>query len=193
MLASPMLLEGSEWLIVVVLIGAVLVFGPDKIPQIAKQVGRARAEFDKASNEARSMMDTAMKSIDQETAAARGSLNAAANDMKSSFESTANEVKSSFESTANDMKSSFDGAVASARAPAVAPQPGDASNLPPASFPPAPGAAEAQGAASAPMANEVDADALLKLAHRMGIATDGKTRDEISEEIFSKSASQAKP
>jgi TatA/E family protein of Tat protein translocase len=187
-----MLLEGSEWLIVVVLIGAVLIFGPDKIPQIAKQVGRARAEFDKASNEARTMMDTAMKSIDQETSAARGSLNAVANDMKSSFESTANEVKSSFESTANDMKSSFDGAVSSVRAPAAASAAGDASGVAPGSPAPAPGATGIQGATSVPMANEVDADALLKLAHRMGIATDGKTRDEISEEIFSKSGSQAK-
>jgi hypothetical protein len=38
----------------------------------------------------------------------------------------------------------------------------------------------------------VDADAMLKLAHRMGISTDGKTRDEISEEIFSRSAPQPK-
>jgi TatA/E family protein of Tat protein translocase len=181
MLASPMLLEGSEWLIVVVIIGAVLVFGPDKIPQIAKQVGRARAEFDKASNEARTMMDTAMKSIDQETSAATKSLSTAANDMKSSFESTANE-----------MKSSFDAAVSSAKAPASAPTPSGASSIPLGLSTPTPAVAEPQAPASTPMANEVDAEALLKLAHRMGIATDGKTRDEISEEIFSKSGSQAK-
>jgi TatA/E family protein of Tat protein translocase len=181
MLASPMFLQGSEWLIVVVLIGAVMVFGPDKIPQIAKQVGRAKAEFDKASNEARTMMDTAMKSIDQETSAATKSLNTAANEMKSSFESTANE-----------MKSSFDAAVTSARAPASAPATSDASNLPPISSAPTPAVAESKADAPTPMATEVDADALLKLAHRMGIATDGKTRDEISEEIFSKSGSQAK-
>jgi hypothetical protein len=39
-------------------------------------------------------------------------------------------------------------------------------------------------------ANEVDADALLKLAHRMGIETSGKTRDEISDEIFAKTGTQ---
>ena len=177
MLASPLLLEGSEWLIVVVVIGALLVFGPEKIPQIAKQVGRAKAEFDKASNEARTMMDSAMKSIDQEASAAASSISGATSEMTSSLTSTANE-----------MKSSFNSAVTSAQAPPAVSdgsgaQPQAASATLSAGPPPQ---------APAAQASEVDGDALLKLAHRMGIPTEGKTRDEISEAIFSKSASEPK-
>jgi hypothetical protein len=41
-------------------------------------------------------------------------------------------------------------------------------------------------------AEEVNADSLVNLAHRMGISTSGKTREEISDEIFSKAGSQSK-
>jgi TatA/E family protein of Tat protein translocase len=163
MLTSPLLLQGSEWMIVIAIIAAVLVFGPDKIPQLAKQVGRAKAEFDKASNEAKSMMDSAMKSIDTE--ATKGS---------SSLNSSLSEITNSLTASAREMKSSFDSAVAAGAASVPNPSP----------------AAQATAAAQpAPTANEVDADALLKLAHKMGVETDGKTRDEISEAIFAKAGS----
>ncbi|HVP23493.1 MAG TPA: twin-arginine translocase TatA/TatE family subunit [Conexivisphaerales archaeon] len=182
MLATPMLLEGSEWLIVLVLVGLVLVFGPDKIPQIAKQVGRAKAEFDKASNEAKSMLDTAMKSADQEASSATGTLSSTINEMKSSLESTVNEVKSSFDTAVNSAQVSASAVPPTQPAPVV--PSGETASVPPA----APQAAPSQPV----QANEVDADGLLKLAHRMGIDTAGKTRDEISEEIFSKSSAQTK-
>jgi len=186
MLASPMLLEGSEWLVVVVIIGALLVFGPEKIPQLAKQVGRAKAEFDKASTEARTMMDTAMKSIDQEASAATASINSVAN----SVGSVGKDMMSSFESTANEMRSSFSAPGAGAKS-ATASAPVGASAVPPP-VSPAPASVASPERAASPQTSEVDADAMLKLAHRMGISTDGKTRDEISEEIFSRSAPQPK-
>ncbi len=47
----PLLLEGSEWLIVIVIV-VVLIFGANKIPDLAKSLGRASGEFQKGKIEA---------------------------------------------------------------------------------------------------------------------------------------------
>ena len=47
----PMLLQGSEWLIVIVIV-VVLIFGANKIPDLAKSLGRASGEFQKGKVEA---------------------------------------------------------------------------------------------------------------------------------------------
>ena len=46
----PQLLQGSEWLIVIVIV-VVLIFGAGKIPALAKSLGRAQGEFQKAKVE----------------------------------------------------------------------------------------------------------------------------------------------
>ncbi len=180
MLAPLTLFDGSELLIVVAIVGALLVFGPDKIPEMARTVGKYRAELDKATNEARNMMDTAMKTAQQESSTATSSLN-----------STVNDIKTQLEGTAKDFKSSFDEMVNSAQAlgSATLNSPPSTTPTPSAAPPPSPAP---QAVVTPPVqANEVDADALLKLAHRMGIETSGKTRDEISDEIFAKAGTQA--
>jgi len=46
--------------IVVILVVALLVFGPDKLPELARSLGRGLAEFRRASNDLRrSVMDAA--------------------------------------------------------------------------------------------------------------------------------------
>ena len=46
----PLLLQGSEWLIVVVIV-VVLIFGASRIPSLAKSLGRAQGEFQKGKVE----------------------------------------------------------------------------------------------------------------------------------------------
>jgi sec-independent protein translocase protein TatA len=46
----PQLLQGSEWLIVIVIV-VVLIFGAGKIPDLAKSLGRASGEFQKGKVE----------------------------------------------------------------------------------------------------------------------------------------------
>ena len=46
----PQLLQGSEWLIVIVIV-VVLIFGANKIPDLAKSLGRASGEFQKGKVE----------------------------------------------------------------------------------------------------------------------------------------------
>jgi sec-independent protein translocase protein TatA len=50
MLFVPLLLQGSEWLIVIVIV-VVLIFGAGKIPDLAKSLGRASGEFQKGKVE----------------------------------------------------------------------------------------------------------------------------------------------
>jgi len=43
---------GFEWIIVAVIIIALLLWGPKKLPELARSVGLARKEFEKAQREA---------------------------------------------------------------------------------------------------------------------------------------------
>ena len=46
---------------------ALLVFGPKKLPEIARQVGKAMNEFKKASNEFRSQIESEISNLERET------------------------------------------------------------------------------------------------------------------------------
>jgi sec-independent protein translocase protein TatB len=45
-----------------------IIFGPKKLPEIARQVGKAMAEFRRASNEFKSQLDAEMRQIEIEEA-----------------------------------------------------------------------------------------------------------------------------
>ena len=45
------MLEGYEWLIIGVIAIVVILWGPAKIPEFARALGRAKGEFNKASDE----------------------------------------------------------------------------------------------------------------------------------------------
>jgi len=46
---------------------ALLVFGPKKLPEIARQIGKAMNEFKKASNEFRSQIESEIANLERET------------------------------------------------------------------------------------------------------------------------------
>lgn len=46
-----MALSGWEWIIILLAVVVLLIWGPSKIPEFARGLGRARAEFEKASKE----------------------------------------------------------------------------------------------------------------------------------------------
>jgi sec-independent protein translocase protein TatA len=43
------MITGTEWIVIIILILALLIFGPSKIPELAKAIGRARREYEKAA------------------------------------------------------------------------------------------------------------------------------------------------
>ena len=45
------MLEGWEWIIIGVVAIVIILWGPAKIPEFAKALGRAKGEFSKASKE----------------------------------------------------------------------------------------------------------------------------------------------
>jgi sec-independent protein translocase protein TatA len=45
------MITGYEWIVVALVIVAILLWGPKKLPELAKAVGEARREFEKASKE----------------------------------------------------------------------------------------------------------------------------------------------
>ena len=49
---SPLLIQGIEWIIIIGLIIVLLIWGPEKIPKLARSLGQAKREFEKASKEA---------------------------------------------------------------------------------------------------------------------------------------------
>jgi sec-independent protein translocase protein TatB len=46
---------------------ALLVFGPKKLPEIARQIGKAMNEFKRASNEFRSQIETEIANLERDT------------------------------------------------------------------------------------------------------------------------------
>lgn len=41
-----------QWIVIVVIVAVIFLWGPQKIPEIARALGRAKKEFDQASKEA---------------------------------------------------------------------------------------------------------------------------------------------
>jgi sec-independent protein translocase protein TatA len=46
---GEIMLSGWEWIIIIIGLVVLLLWGPSKIPELARGLGRAKAEFDKAS------------------------------------------------------------------------------------------------------------------------------------------------
>jgi TatA/E family protein of Tat protein translocase len=52
---------------VFIFIGALILFGPKKLPEIGRQIGKALNEFKRASNEFRSQIETEIANLERET------------------------------------------------------------------------------------------------------------------------------
>jgi len=95
--------------IIIIFILALLVFGPRKLPEIGKTIGKGLAEFKKASNELKHTWEEEVK-LDKEKAA----LNNAISESTGNLFGIANEVKSDLSEIAGDVNKSVDDAVSAA-------------------------------------------------------------------------------
>ncbi len=56
----------GPWELVLVLVIALIIFGPGKLPEVAKSVGKGINEFKRASNEVRQQVQEAVSLDDEE-------------------------------------------------------------------------------------------------------------------------------
>lgn len=54
----------GPWELVLILVIALIIFGPGKLPEVGKAVGKSLTEFKKASNEVKSQVEEAIKVTD---------------------------------------------------------------------------------------------------------------------------------
>jgi sec-independent protein translocase protein TatA len=73
----------SEMIFIFVL--ALLIFGPKKLPELGKTLGRAMTEFRRASSELKSTFDREMSNLERETASTTKELNSGFNYNNSSY------------------------------------------------------------------------------------------------------------
>jgi sec-independent protein translocase protein TatA len=59
-----MAIVGAEWIVIIIIIVIFLIWGPSKIPELARSLGKAKKEFEKAMKEAEEIKQQAASSID---------------------------------------------------------------------------------------------------------------------------------
>ena len=52
------MIAGMEWLIILAIVAIILLWGPSKLPELARALGRAKGEFEKASRELKNPSST---------------------------------------------------------------------------------------------------------------------------------------
>ena len=149
---------------VFIFILALVLFGPKKLPELGRTVGKAITEFRRASNELKSTFDREMKSLEQETESFKEIANQYQSDTYSydyqSYESTyegayGNESYDSTATTPSTISASAtqdaespaalpEGAVAQGSEAAVAHETGEGEDLNPAGNAPAAPASQAE-------------------------------------------------
>ena len=50
-----MAIYGWEWIVVIAIVAILLIWGPDKLPKLARSIGQAKKEFETASKELTSL------------------------------------------------------------------------------------------------------------------------------------------
>jgi TatA/E family protein of Tat protein translocase len=107
---------------------ALILFGPKKLPELGRTVGKALTEFRRASNELKSTFDREMKSLEQETESFKQIANEYQTDTYSydyqSYESTYEGAygNESYDSTATNPSTLSASATQDAESPAALPE-----------------------------------------------------------------------
>jgi len=95
--------------IIIIFIIALIVFGPRKLPELGKTIGKGLAEFKKASNELRQTWEEEVN-LDKEKA----SINSSLSESTGNLPDIVNDIKSSVSEIAGDVNKSVDSVVSAA-------------------------------------------------------------------------------
>ncbi len=77
--------------LIVIFIIALLIFGPRKLPEIGKVIGKGLSEFKKATLDFKKSLETEVEEETRDLKEAKGELKAAGEELKDSFEKTISE------------------------------------------------------------------------------------------------------
>jgi len=144
-----MAIGGVEWVVVGIIAVVMLIWGPEKIPQLARMIGRARREFEEAQKELNNPVDQLLQSV-----------------------GTGAEPPSTTDDELLD-KAHRLGIVTKGRTrEEVSAEVAKTSPTPPPSVNP-----------SAAAGQSSDDEKLFAAARQLGISIDGKTKDQVKEEI----------
>lgn len=72
--------------LIVIFVLALLVFGPRKLPELGKSLGKGLREFKKATNEMKATWDDQMRDVESEVRATRNEIRNVERDVKKSFD-----------------------------------------------------------------------------------------------------------
>ena len=95
--------------IIIIFIIALIVFGPRKLPELGKTIGKGLAEFKKASNDLRQTWEDEVK-LDKEKAA----ISNAISESTGNLSGIVNELKSNLSEITSDVSKSVDSVVSAA-------------------------------------------------------------------------------
>jgi TatA/E family protein of Tat protein translocase len=159
-----MALDPTELLIMAAVVVVIFLWGPGKIPEMARSLGRAKKEFDAAQKDIQEVTKQFQAQSGLTTLTSAASVTSSGN------------ILDRLTGLTNMI-----GEPASAAAAAAAP------SAQPLQLPQAVSAAPAAAAPESKSADEV----LIDTAKQLGISTAGKTRQEISQEILAKARAAA--
>lgn len=115
---------------VFIFILALLIFGPKKLPELGKTIGKAMTEFRRASNELKSTFDREMKSLERENESLKEVANNYYNDTTSNYNYDSSSYDSGYDYESSD-STAADVSTTSASAPQGAESQSVAENTPP--------------------------------------------------------------
>jgi len=119
---------------VFIFILALLIFGPKKLPELGKTIGKAMTEFRRASNELKSTFEREMQSLERENESLKEVTNSYYNDTSSSsydYNYDSSSYDSGYNYESSDSTTAADVSTTSASAPQGAESPSVAETKPP--------------------------------------------------------------
>jgi sec-independent protein translocase protein TatA len=99
-------MSGPE--IFVIIIVALLLFGADKLPEIARGIGKGMRDFRKATDDIKREFEESTSEIRKDFNDVTSSINSQVNDISQDIQKDANEVSNNLQKEVNDFKSDID-------------------------------------------------------------------------------------
>ena len=93
--------------IIVIFLLALIIFGPRKLPELGKTLGKGLAEFKKASNELRQTWEEEVR-LDKEKEAVSGFIKDTSNEISDAFNESSSQVTDALKDSSTEIPDAFE-------------------------------------------------------------------------------------